>query len=50
MNELLRRALNLDADPHAPCVCALLVARMCDPGPTTSPPSPAMGLLGRVGD
>ena len=40
MNQQLRRVLNLDTDPHARC--ALLVARMCDPGPTTSPPSPTI--------
>jgi len=40
MNEQSRRVLNLDNDPHALCACVLLVAWMCDPGPTTSPPSP----------
>lgn len=38
MNEQFRRALKLDGDPHALCACVLLVARMCDPGPSTSPP------------
>jgi hypothetical protein len=42
MSKQSRRVLNLDADAHALRACVLLVARVCDPGPATSPPSPTI--------
>jgi len=42
MNVRSCRVLNLDSDPHLCVAFALLVATMCDPGPTTSPPSPTI--------